>query len=291
MNQIEFYIKKSRHKVVPPFYSHLLKEEQSFLYRPVTQALEQQIKELNLNAGVHVVDLQDIPTKTNAFLLCILDENSMVTDDYVARITSMNNLHRDMAMLCGPVRAISKTQPLDWFISRIANIYKDYNIDGFSSFVSCYLNKDTQNYPPIEGCIFSGRHYNECGGYRAIITPRYALEKNFEFLSAIDKSGPIVYSEKLRTLYYVNSEEFDIPNFSKFYYCLGYYDGLQSTSGKFYNQFIVNANLLEVESLTWIRKNMEVPETKRDQYSQMAATLKLMYELGYGEAIVKNKLA
>lgn len=289
MNQIEFYIKKSRSKIVPPFYSSVVEGESS-LYKPVTASLEQQVKELNINAGVHVVDIQDIPVKTGAFLLCVLDENSLIPDDYLHRIVSMNNLHRDAALVCGPVKTVSQTQPIDWFVSRIARVYKNYFLDGFSSFISCYLNDDSQNYPPIDGCVFSGRHYNECGGYRAIMTPRFMLEKNFEFLSRIDKTGPMVYSDRLKTLYYISSEEFEIQNFSRFYYCLGYYDGLQSTSKKFRNQFITNANLLEVDSLTWVDDNHDVAESKRDKYGQAAATLKCMYELGYTEAIVKGKL-
>lgn len=286
MNQIEIYIKKTRHKAVPPFYSHSFDRDQSSLYRPALDSIKAQIKELGVTASVDLVDVQDIPVKTNAFLLCILDENSLIADDYIARILSTNNLHRDMAMVCGPVLPVSKNQPLDWFVLKIADTYKKYDLKNFSSFISTYINGDYQNYPSIEGCIFSGRHYNEMGGYRPVITPRFLMEKNYDFLSGLDRIGPLVYSERLSTLYYVNPEELEMNNFSKFYYCMGYYDALCPPNAKSYNSVVLALEFVDNDSAYADKTDSD----RISKYGNMLTTLKCIYEVGFTEAKTNNKI-
>lgn len=290
MEQIQFYIKKSTHKVVPSFYSHLYKNDQSNLFRPATESLERQIVELGLDAAVRVVDAQNIPNKTDAHLIGILSENSLIPDDYLSRVISTSNLHRDMSTLCGPVTPVSEVKPTDWFISRIAKTYRVYEIDGFSSFISCYLNNDHLNYPSVDGCVFSGRHYNEAGGYSPVITPRTLLYKNIAFMRAMDKIGPIVYSDRLRTLYYVNHEEFEVENFAKFYYCMGFYDGLNMTGEQLYKKAVINSNMLELENMLLIESNKEVIPAKKEVYAQMISALRCHYELGLCEALAKKKI-
>lgn len=273
MKQIDFYIKKSKQKVVPPFFTHVLDGESAFVYRPATDELERQIKELGLNAAVNVVDIQNIPTKVDSFLVCILDENSIIPDDYVSRVLSINNLHRDAAMFCGPITPVAQTIPTDWFIARISKTYRSYEIDGFSAFSSCYINKDLQNYPAIDGCIFSGRHYNQVGGYRPIMSPRSLVEKNDLFFAALDKIGPMIYSDRLKTLYYITSEELRPEHMPKYYYSLGYVDGLAKNP----------ASPIMLESI-------DVPAEYRDQYEVHAALLRGSYDLGKNEAISKTKI-
>lgn len=273
MKQVEFFIKKSKHKVVPPFFTHMLDGESAFMYRPVTEELERQVKEIGLSAAINIVDIQNIPTKVESYLVAILDENSLITDDYVSKILSINNLYRDASMFCGPVLPIAQTIPTDWFIGRISKTFKLYEINGFSSFSACYLNQDIQNYPHIDGCIFSGRHYNQVGGYRALFSPRTLVEKNDAFFAALDKIGPIVYSDRLKTLYYITSDEYDLTYIGKYYYSLGYSDGL---SNQPLSQIVLEAT--------------DVPVEHRDEYESHIAALRGMYELGRIEAKSRNKI-
>lgn len=277
MNQVEFYIIRSETLVVPAFFNTNISGQ---MFRPAYDVIEKQIKELNLNAGVNMVDIKDIPVNTQSFLVCILGENSLVPDDYVARLLSMNNLHRNMSLLCGPVNTTSNVIPKDWFISKIAKNYKNYEIDGFSSFISCYLNNDESNYPPIEGCIFSGRHYNECGGYRPIFSPRYLITKDSNLLSELDKSGPIIYSDRLRTITYISSDEYEMSNFSKYYYRLGYYDGTRGINH--------NSKILEITDFE--RYNKDIPEDNKEKYLKISKILECMYKIGHTEAVTQNAI-
>lgn len=287
MKTIIFYIVESPYKKVPPSIVHSNPDDDKYSYLTPEQTLEKQAKEFNVDIEIREVSLNEIPIKAESFLLCFLDKNSLVPSDYIARILSMNNLHTNAVAFCGPVFTTKSVHKIDWFISKVSNLYKKYSLDSFDSFISCRLNEDEQNYPEITGTIFSGSNYTKLGGIQTI-SARYDIPKVSEFFSRSKDLGDIIYSSRLSTGYFITAEEFNIENFSQYYYKLGYQDGLKSTPEKMYHQFAQNNNLLEIESLSWATQNEEVKENK--EYIKHVAIFKCLYELGFFEAFTGTRI-
>lgn len=282
MTQIQFIIKKNAFKAVPPNYS--VGELENCLV-----SLDKQVKAFNINCSITPTDIKDVPRKTDAFLVCFLDENSLIPNDYLIRITSMSNLYRDSTCFCGPVSTHSVVLPNDWFLSRILQSYKNYNLKWFNEGVFI-INKDTNVYPPLEGCIFSGYHYNLMGGYVPTESPRGLIERNNILLSKIDSCGLILYCSKLQTGLYISGEEFTLENFNKYFYNMGYMHGGLVTDEEFNKKFLVNHNMLEIENLSWIEENEKITKENKIRYGKQVAIIKCMYELGYYEAMTRSKI-
>jgi hypothetical protein len=287
MKTIQFYILKSPYKKIPPGLIFNNPEDQEYPYTPVFASLEGQAKEFSVDIEVSEIEITEIPTRANSYLIVFLDQNSIIPQDYIARILSMNNLHTNAAAFCGPVFTEKSVHKIDWFISKISSLYKRYSLDGFDSFISCRLNDDEQNFPPISGSIFSGSHYTKIGGIKCI-SSRYPFADTQLFLQKAKDIGEIIYSSRLSTGYFITTEELEIENFSKYYYQLGYSDGLKSSPEKMNHQFAQNQNLLEIESLSWATQNEEVKENK--EYIKHIAIFKCLYEVGFFEAFTGSKL-
>ena len=205
----------------------------SFIDGPDTynsiEDIKKQAKELNVDYHLHIEHLSEIPRRTDSFLFVILEENSFIPIDYLARIMSVNNLHRDMACVCGP--RITRYSRIGLDIaglqdgkSGLLDYYYKYELDSFSTFISCYLNGQNWLYPPTTSCVYSGRHYNSVGGYTPLESPRGPIQDNPAFMSTIDRAGPIVYNERLRTYKFVTHEETDRKHLSKYCYDRGFLD-------------------------------------------------------------------
>jgi hypothetical protein len=210
MKNLEFYI-QSCDKIIDRNYSY----EDYNLYEDI----HKQGKNLSVDYLLNVGPASEIPRKTDAFLFVILDENTLIPSDYLSRILSMNNLHRDMAFCCGPRLTRCSRNNLE--LANLEALYHSYNIDSFSTFISCSINNEPWNYPPISGCVFSGRHYNSAGGYQELITPRGPTE-NYSFLGRIDKMGPAIYTERLKTYKFLTHDEIQINSMAKWCYFQGY---------------------------------------------------------------------
>lgn len=184
--------------------------------------IKKQAKELNIDYSLQIGPLEELPRKTNSFLFTVLDENSFLPIDYLARIMALNNLHRDLSCMCGP--RITRYSRINLGMGEFESHYHKYELDSFSTFISCYLNGQNWLYPPLVGCIFSGRHYNSVGGYSSLESPRGPIQDNPSFMSTIDRAGPIVYNEQLRTYKFVTHEETDRKHLSKYCYDRGFLD-------------------------------------------------------------------
>lgn len=246
MKNIEFYV-QTCNKIVDRNYSY----EDYYLYEDI----HKQGKNLSVDYILNVGPASEIPRKTDAFLFVILDENTLIPNDYLSRILSMNNLHRDMSFCCGPRPTRSSRNNLDY--DSLEPLYHTYSLDSFSTFISCLINNEPWSYPPISGCVFSGRHYNSVGGYQELMTPRGPTE-NYSFLSRIDKTGPAVYTERLKTYKFLTHDEMQINSIAKWCYLKGYTDksmGLTTylktllTTPK-YVEFLAAYQLGECESVT-----------------------------------------
>lgn len=300
MHQIDAFVVKSEYKTIKEnsvflgseYINPKIKDRQAndTLYHPCFESLKNQADGFEISANIELVSLDEIPKSTDSFLTIILHQNSLIPEDYLPRIMAMNNLHRSCACFCGPVYTRSKSHPRDWFISRILKGYKNYEIDSFSTSISCKINTEVSNYPPIFGSVFSSRYYNDAGGYEPLSSPRYDIENNTLFFKKVDTIGDIIYSSKLDTSYFVTAEEFEIENFSKYYYSLGYQEGIMTDNEKIFDRFAENYNWLEFQNIEWCDSNEEVDVTQKFSYARQIAILKCAYQLGFFEAITGEKI-
>ena len=217
MRHLEFYIIQNS-KVVD---RNLTFTEGPDTYNSI-EDIKKQAKLLNLDYSLQIGPLSGVPRKTDSFLFCLLDENTFVPADYLARITSVGNLHRDLSCMCGP--RITRYSRIVLDDAELQNHYFKYELDSFSTFISCYLNGQNWLYPPVTSCVYSGRHYNSVGGYNPTESPRGPIQDNPTFMSALDRAGPIVYNERLRTYKFVTYEETNRKHLSKYCYDRGFLD-------------------------------------------------------------------
>lgn len=300
MHQIDAFVVKSEYKIIKEssvfagseYLNPKGKKEEvaNVVYHPCLDSLKNQAEAFEIPVNVELVNLDEIPRSTDSFLTIILHQNSLIPEDYLPRIMAMNNLHRSAACFCGPVYTRSKSHPRDWFISRILKGYKNYEIDSFGTSLSCKINTEVLNYPPIFGCVFSSRYYNDAGGYEPLRSPRHDIENNTLFFKKIDTIGDVIYSSKLNTSYFVTAEEFEIENFSKYYYSLGYQQGLMTENEKIFDRIAENYNWLELQNLEWCESNEEVDIAQKFSYTRQMAILKCSYQLGFYEAVAGEKI-
>lgn len=289
MNDLEFLLLRNKNKKLLPTMEFPVYTDSPYVYKQAGHSIDEQSKSLTgLSIGKTVIEYEEIPSKINASILCILDENSIVPSDYINRILAMNNLHTRASFFCGPVFNTSPVIPTDLLNSKISNSYKTYGLNEFGSFISCYLNDDFRNYPPIHGNIFIGSYYNSVGGYNPVISPRGRVYRNPKFFDRLEKtSTDIIYSSRLSTGYFITAEELSIENFSSYYYALGYSDGLNASTKDMEDQYIKCHNMLDIEDPSWITQG---PEAQNEIYKKYLYVLKCNYDVGYFEAISKTKI-
>lgn len=273
---IKFLIKKSQRTVVPGFFS-CEGEDKSVMYAPATESLKKQIQSLSISADIQVLNIEDFPQRVDSFLVSILDENSVIPDDYVARVLAMNNLHRDFSLFCGPVKPYFSLKPASAINAALLNMYKLYNYESFSSFISCSLNGDHNHYPCITGCVISGHAYNMAHGYTCNKTPRSILENNKNFFKLIENIGPMIYSARLGTFYYITSDEARPDNLIKYWYEVGFENGQIDK---------INSSSIRNQSKELAQLEMQnIPES-----DSMINACKCMYTVGYYEALTSSKI-
>lgn len=287
MEDIHFFILKSKFKSVPPEFNHV---DLPYTYRPCLISLNDQIKQITgVSISCSIIEYEDIPSNVKAGIICILDENSLIPSDYINRILAINNLHTNACFFCGPVDTIYSQIKNDWFISKISGLYKRYNIGELNHFISCEINNDTINYPIILGNIFIGAYYNAVGGYNPIVSPRGPIYKNPHFFKRLNRveNRPMVYNNRLSTMYFITNEEMEISNFGHYYYTLGYMDGLAANNQSFVDQYIKSNNMLEILDPTWLTQGST---SNNECYKKQIMLLKCHYDIGYAEAFTGAKI-
>lgn len=254
MDNLVIYI-KDNDKIVPDSFYY---QKNEVIYRPAV-SLHNQIKNIQASCTIISGPSENIPKKVNSNLFIILESNSLVPDDYLSRLFSMSNLHRDMVVSCGPRLTCSSRIAKEQH--ELLGLYEVYELDSFSSFISCKINDEKSNYPSIYGSLFSSNYYNSVGGYSEIVSPRGNIEKNVLFFDSLSKFGPMIYSQQLLTYKYLTVNDLEDKNILKWFYNQGYSDAMCGS--------IYTSTYIEILS-------------KRDM-----VRYKSIYELGYNEGLLK----
>ena len=204
-----------------------------------------------------------------------------VGNDYLAAVASINNLHRDTAVLCGPVSTHHKNNS-DWFTKAIEDNYKNYTIPVTDQMLLIDISDEEHNFPHVSGCFFSGRTYNEIGGYAPIASPRGYLRNNKHFIKMMSAKGKVIYSSALSSIYFIPDVEFDIKYVSGYYYDLGYQDGTllsyktnKEQLAETWHRFIESPEMFDNASPRWL---LSTNEETNYSYAEKLLLLKSILE-------------
>ena len=132
MHNLEFYIIQEK-KVIS---RGLQCGHDSETYSSIDD-IHKQAKLLNVDYILNTGELKDIPRTTDSFLFCVFGVNCLVPTDFLSKILSINNLHRDASCFCGP--RISRTSRVNLELANFLKLYHNYSLDSFSTFISCYI--------------------------------------------------------------------------------------------------------------------------------------------------------
>ena len=266
------------------------------IYKGASEALKEQLSKLEISGSVQLVNIEEIPLETQARLVAILDENALIEKNYLLSVISLYNMHQTYGAFCGPVVTKSNSKPTEWFVAEIANYYKQYNLNEFSSVLSFDITDEPNNHPNAIGSIFSGRHYNELGGYAPTPSPRGHIRNDSAFLSRVAEIGNILYSKALSSAYYITPSEFNIGIFSTYFYEIGYCRGVQISNdvdGKYdtlWKMFVESPESIDNRTLSFARFNDGIDEDKKKKYAEHLASFKCMYQIGMFEGINGQKI-
>ncbi len=165
-----------------------------------------------------------MPTQTEADAVVVLNENSLVPNNYLDIVNAVFYLNSTASIITGSTFKYSNINvDLD-----LIKEYKNY-LDPYANTVrSCVTAISYFN--TLYGCIFNGYHYNKCGGYKPTISPRYVIDTPYEFIRKMYKSGDIIYQKQLQVGYFLTKEEQTNENIFRYFYEIGCKDHLYETT-------------------------------------------------------------
>ena len=266
------------------------------VHEPCLDSIKRQVRELEINAEVQLIEAGEVPRDVDSRLVIILDQNALIPRQYLLSAVSMNNMYKSKAVFCGPVSTKSSSKPNDWFIAEVAEHYKTYTLNEFNKVLAFDITEEPNLFPPATSCVISGRFYNEVGGYTTLVSPRGDIKNNSMFLLELSKIGSIIYTKSLETSYYVSPAEFEISNFSKFFYQLGYSRGVNMFKSKedqyetLWKMFVESPESIDNRTLSFINFNTEIDADHKKKYAEKLATFKCLYQIGMFEGINGQKI-
>lgn len=266
------------------------------VYEPCGDTLRKQLSKLEIEGNIEEVDIEEIPASTSSRLVGIFDENCLIPHNYLLSAISLYNMYNSYAAFCGPISTHSSSKPTDWFISEIAKHYKSYSLNEFSNVLAFDITKEPDNFSPTLGSIFSGRFYNELGGYSPVLSPRGYIKHENSFMGRMASEGSILYSKSINTAYYITPNEFNVQNFSRYFYEKGYCKGLQlqremeSKYETLWKMFVESPESIDNRTLSFTFIREEIDDDKKKKYAEKLAIIKCMYQIGMFEGINGQKI-
>lgn len=216
---IDFFIIQNKVKV-PEIYTTSNKEDKGIAYRPCTQSLEKQAKELGIAININVVELNDVPTSTKSLLVGFLCENNLIPDDYLARILSMNNLYRSANGFLGDHKAVYNSNHEIGVYLDLIDTYHKRQMGSVWNKNSLMEYTDEIKMPLIYGSVFNGHYYNSHGGFTATLTARTISPAS---LSLINTENQLVWAKRLDIFEFLPITEINKEIFGNWFYELGYF--------------------------------------------------------------------
>ncbi len=217
---IDFFIISNETKV-PNIYSTTNKDDRGIAYRPCIDSLYAQSKELGVNINIKILERTEVPTSTKSLLVGFLCENSLIPDDYLARIMSLNNLYRSAFGFVGNHSCVYNQSNQDAFNNDLASMHHSRRIgnDWNKNTLMEITNEIKQ--PLIYGCVFNGYYYNSNGGFKASLTPRTISLMSSNLIN--DKTE-LIWAKRLDIFEFIPTPDFHDNTFGQWFYDLGYFN-------------------------------------------------------------------
>lgn len=261
------------------------------IYLPILTSIKNEIKEYNLSANITEIENDNIPSKTTASIVLIIDSSFYVENDYLNKIISINNVFRDGAIFCGPTDTYTNMN-LAQGIQKINKNYKKYKLSFGNSIVSS-ITKEIQHYPDIYCVAISGRAYNDFA-YRPLVSPRHISINNKLFISQSSSKYNIYYVSTLQKIKYLDANDFTLESISDFYYDTGYQDGvlvnhknLDSKREELWHRFVESPEILDNEMPRWL---LDSSKETDGEYLENLVICKCKYQIGFYEGMMSRKL-
>lgn len=269
-------------------------------------ALKKEVDAYNINADVNIVSIESIPAQCDANLICFLDQNMFIPDDFLNRAVALNNLFRDGGVFCGPVYTHWDDNSPS-FIKSIEKNYHRYHLH-FGNSQVCDITQEEHNYPRLIGSVFSGSAYNEIG-YSSLKSPRHQSLDNRSFIQKIGRRYKILYAEDLYKIRYLTSSDMETKNISDYYYDMGFQDGLllsmknvADKQNELWHRFVESPELLDNEMPRWLYKDIieqanensglpkKITPVFEFDYLEKLVILKCKYQIGFFEGMMGTQL-
>lgn len=239
------------------------------------------------NLEVRNISIDDIPESVESDLVIFLNENLYVKDNFIDVAVGYAHILEDIGVLCGATKTYQATSNK---MSEFLSVY-EYDLRFFGSKVSD-ITGETNNYPPIPGCIISGKAYNEIS-YTPTRSNRHHSLNNHSFLNMLSRRFKIYYTDHLDKIFAPNNKQLSCENLLKKYYDDGYQIGStlfhQHSEKKIlelWHRFVQSPESFDYNCPRWL---MQDPSNKTSEYLENLIIFRCQYQIGFYEGMT-NKI-
>ena len=262
--------------------------ERGSYFEPLS-SLKAQLDSHNVSYSVINTSVDRIPRSIESNLVMFLDGSFMVKEDYIFNAINLNNLHRDMAIIFGPINCHSKTRKN---VNYIKNSYYEYDLN-FGSIYTADITGEWHNYGSLYNAVISGSAYNRIG-FSTCKTPRSHILNNTAFFRKISEVGNVYYSSVLQKLKILTEDDFQHDKISSYYYDLGYLDGLSASvsldkekKDDLWRRFVESPEVIDCNHPRWLFSQSIADSI---EYLEFAVVIRCKYQIGYFEGMLGKKL-
>ena len=263
--------------------------ESGTFFEPLSSICKQ-LGSNNLSYSVIRTSIERIPTNVESSLVMFVDLSFLIKEDYIFNAVTLNNLHRDMGIVFGPVDIHTKS---DKNIRHIKNSYYGYDLN-FGSIYTADITDEPHNYGSLYNAVISGSVYNRFG-FSGCKTPRSFILDNVSFFKEVSKVSKIYYSSILPKVKILTDQDFEHKIVSDYYYDTGYLDGL-SASGcgskkqkdDLWQKFVESPEVIDSNHPRWLFDEARVKENIN--YLELLTLLKCKYQIGYFEGMLGKRV-
>ena len=266
-----------------------LPQEEGF--SPVLSGLKKQVKSLGISCDIETLDSNELPTKSDSRIVSVFKENSLVSNNYLLSLISINNIYPDSSIMCGRIGVLFSSFPKSFFAGRVAKNFRSYEIYPFENNLLYDVTGEPDNLPPAYGISIGGRLYNSLGGYCFTQTRKGEILDNRNFILSLSKKGSVLYSNVLQTINVFSSSDISTVGICKYFYELGFLascnikDRDEPHFERVWKQFVETPECLDHRVLGNLTFDKTIPSEEKKEYAEKLAMVRCSYQAGLLEGL------
>jgi hypothetical protein len=249
-----------------------------------------QLNSLNISYSIIRTSIDRIPNSVESNLVTFVDLSLLVKEDYIFNAVTLNNLHRDMGIIFGPISIDANS---DKNVKYIKNSYHGYDLN-FGGIYTADITDEPHNYGSLYNAVIAGSVYNRIG-FSGCSTPRSFILDNTAFFRQVSKTNKIYYTSLLHKTKILTDEDFEHKVVSDYYYNVGYLDGVSASWSGIENQrhelwkrFVESPEVIDSSHPRWLFDEPRIKENL--DYLELLTVLKCKYQIGYFEGMLGKKI-